>query len=113
MMTSLLLAASIVLALVPFSLNQSGALKLVIRSNVEVVAAPDCLGKLVAVFPIAVLPEPEGNLSKMEFGPFDEAERYAAVLQIRKVGCVVTYKTRACRTPGTDLNFCDASIKSS
>lgn len=47
----------------------------------------------------------------MEFGPFNEAERFAGVLQIRKIGCVVTYKTRACRTPGTDLNFCDASIE--
>lgn len=70
-MRLLLTFAAIPLACVPFAPNESSAVKREIRSNLEVVAAPECLGKLVAILPTAVLPEPQGHISKMEFGPLE------------------------------------------
>jgi hypothetical protein len=80
------------------------------RSNLEVVGSPECLGKVVGGLglPVATLPTWKEHLGRLELGPIEEAELPTVVRQLREVGCIKAIRVRACRTPHTDVDLCNA-----
>jgi hypothetical protein len=85
------------------------------RINVEATGSSECLAEVTGALSdlhiaVAVMPVWQDDVGRMEFGPIELDQLNQVDRKLRAISCIQSFRQRACSTPNTDVDFCNAPV---